>query len=426
MRILVFSALIQIIAFSNPVSAQKISNLPKPIGRVSDYAGVLDLPTKTRLETQLRNFRERSSPSVELAVAIVKTTGDQPIFDYSFALAREWGIGSKDDVNPGALLFIAIDDRKYQTQISRDLEAELPDGLVGSLQRQFLVPQFKVGNYNKGIEDTITAYIRTIELKRGVSSDEASGPDFVLPDLLLRKPESLVSDFHGILKTPTRTVMNRHLENFKYSTDPHVSIYLVIVEATYGESAEDYSHAIAKAWDIDLEKETSRNVLLFISMVDKTYFTQVSRGLSGELPRSSVERIEKNLLSYAFSPSPGEYNRAISKTVNAFVRSIDPKTPEVDFTLGNPDGFLGYDSIVHYLIDISPSILVGGIFVLLTLFVIWSIVKGVFKGGSSGGYGSSSYSDSGSSSSSSWSSSDSSGGFGGGGDFGGGGAGGSW
>jgi uncharacterized protein len=68
------------------------------------------------------------------------------------------------------LLFVAIDDRKYFTQVSRDLEDELPDGLVGQLQRQYLVPEFKKGNYAKGISDTIDAYIRTIEQRQSGQS----------------------------------------------------------------------------------------------------------------------------------------------------------------------------------------------------------------------------------------------------------------
>ncbi|MCB1024079.1 MAG: TPM domain-containing protein [Acidobacteria bacterium] len=432
LRLLRFSilfVLIEMIAFSSHAGAQDLLKLPRPNSLVSDYAEVLDLQTRTKLDEQLKSFRERSEPAVDIAVVIVKTTGERPIFDYSLALARAWGIGSKDDVNPGALLFVAIDDRKYQTQISSDLEAELPDGLVGSIQRQFLVPQFKAGKYGKGIEDTIAAYIRTIELKRGINNEADIRPEITLPDFLLQKPGSLVTDHYGILETPTKTVMNRHLENFRDSSKPPVSVYLVIIGSTYGVSAEDYSYAIAKAWDLDLDKETNRDVLIFISMVDKSYFTRAGRGLTAELPRSSIERIEKNLLGYAFSPSSGEYNRAISKTVNAYVRSIDPKMPEIDFTLGNPDGFRGYDNVFAYLLDSSPAIIVGGIFLLVAIFVILSIIKDVSGGGGSGSYGSYDYGSSDSSSSSSWSSSDSSGGsggFGGGGDFGGGGAGGSW
>ncbi len=140
------------------------SPLPKPTSPISDYAGVIDASTKAALEKRVIDYKKTAG--VELAVAVVNTTGDRPIFDYSLAVARGWGIGSKDSDNPSALLFVAIDDRKYFTQVSRDLEDELPDGLVGSLQRQFLVPEFKNRNYSKGIADTIDAYIRTIDAKR--------------------------------------------------------------------------------------------------------------------------------------------------------------------------------------------------------------------------------------------------------------------
>lgn len=140
------------------------SPLPAPTGPVMDYAGVIDASTKASLEKRVIDYKK--STGVELGVAVVKTTGERPIFDYSLATARGWGIGSKEDDNPSALLFIAIDDRKYFTHVSRDLEDELPDGVVGSLQRQYLVPEFKNRNYSKGIADTIEAYIRTIDSKR--------------------------------------------------------------------------------------------------------------------------------------------------------------------------------------------------------------------------------------------------------------------
>lgn len=140
------------------------SPLPKPTGPITDLAGVIDPATKAALEKRVIDFKAASG--VEMAVAVVRTTGDRPILEYSLAVARGWGIGSKENDNPSALLFVAIDDRKYFTQVSRDLEDELPDGLAGSLQRQFLVPEFKKGNYAKGISDTIDAYIRTIEARR--------------------------------------------------------------------------------------------------------------------------------------------------------------------------------------------------------------------------------------------------------------------
>ena len=167
-----FAAILVTLAITVSVFTQAIeSPLPAPTGPVNDYAGVIDEATKQKLNQRLINFQR--STGNELAVAVVRTTGDRDIFDYSVDVARGWGIGSKGDDNPSALLFIAIDDRKYFTQVSRDLEDELPDGLVGSLQRQYLVPEFKKGNYAKGISDTVESYISTIEQR---SSGTAASP----------------------------------------------------------------------------------------------------------------------------------------------------------------------------------------------------------------------------------------------------------
>ena len=128
-----FAAIIllaKVSAFAQENQPFSINNspLPPPTGFVNDYAGVIDAATKQQLEAKLKNLKDTTNPPVEIAVAVVKTTGERDIFDYSLAVARGWKIGSKDDDNPSALLLIAIDDRKYFTQVSKDLEDELPDG----------------------------------------------------------------------------------------------------------------------------------------------------------------------------------------------------------------------------------------------------------------------------------------------------------
>ncbi len=143
------------------------SPLPAPTGFVNDYANVLDAATKARLEAIMINLKERAN--IEFAVVIVPTTGGQDIFDYTLAVARGWGIGTKDSDQAGLLLLVAINDRKYFTQVSRHLEGDLPDGLTGQIQRERLVPPFKQGNYAKGIADTVETYVATLAAKRGFS-----------------------------------------------------------------------------------------------------------------------------------------------------------------------------------------------------------------------------------------------------------------
>lgn len=132
-----------------------------------DNAHVVDAQTRQRLETIWTNLKQRAD--IEFAVVTVPTTGDTDIYDFSLAVARGWGIGAKDGDKAGLLLVVAIQDRKYFTQVSRHLEGDLPDGLTGQIQRERLVPPFRQGNYSKGILDTIQTYVATLAEKRGFS-----------------------------------------------------------------------------------------------------------------------------------------------------------------------------------------------------------------------------------------------------------------
>lgn len=140
---------------------------PNPPAPVVDTAGVIDDATEQRLNNILKNLSENKTANAEFGVVTIRTTGGQEIFDYSLAIMRGWGIGSSE--KGGLLLVVAVDDRKYFTQVSRHLEGDLPDGLVGQIQRERLVPLFKQGNYNQGISDTVEAYVATLAEKRGFS-----------------------------------------------------------------------------------------------------------------------------------------------------------------------------------------------------------------------------------------------------------------
>jgi uncharacterized protein len=173
--------LILILAFAFVLSAHVVttaqttqSPLPKPTGYVNDFANVIDNATKNRMETTLANLDREQQ--IQFAVVTVDTTNGQDIFAYSLAVARGWGLGSKDTGKPSLLLLVAIKDRKYFTQTSRHLEGDLPDGLTGQIQREHLIPAFRAGQYGKGLSDTVNAYIREVAAKRGFSTDKIFAP----------------------------------------------------------------------------------------------------------------------------------------------------------------------------------------------------------------------------------------------------------
>jgi uncharacterized protein len=166
-------ALAWVLAFAGAARGQDAraytdAPLPKPEGfykYVTDNANVIDAGTKERLATILNHLKERAD--IEFAVVTVPTTGDEDIFEYSLKLARGWGIGSKEGEKNGLLLVLAVNDRKWRVQVSRHLEGDLPDGPVGEMARQRLVPQLRQNNYGQGISDFVQAAVATLAEKRG-------------------------------------------------------------------------------------------------------------------------------------------------------------------------------------------------------------------------------------------------------------------
>ncbi len=145
--------------------------IPEPTGNaVNDFAGVMDATSKQNLENILINLKR--SQKIEVAVVTVKTTEGRDIFDYALAIGRRWGVGPANDEKQGLLFLAAIDDRKAYTLVSRHLQGELTDGTVGSIQREYLVPAFRAGNYSEGITNTVRAYIDTVAAKRGFSTTD--------------------------------------------------------------------------------------------------------------------------------------------------------------------------------------------------------------------------------------------------------------
>ena len=165
LMVLLFSLFI--VNTSAQTTPQSPVPLPVPFNPIVDNANVIDAETRQRLEAIYIRLKERAN--IEYSIVTVDTTGGRDIFDFSLAIARGWGIGAKQGDKASFLVVVAIQDRKYFTQVSRHLEGDLPDGLVGLTQRQKLVPAFRQGNYSKGIFDTVQAYVATLAVKRGFS-----------------------------------------------------------------------------------------------------------------------------------------------------------------------------------------------------------------------------------------------------------------
>lgn len=143
--------------------------LPPPAGHVADFAGVIDDETKRRLEEKLTRLKTRAE--IELAVATVKTTAGQTAADYSLALARCWGVGPREGrPGGGVLLLVAVEDRRWHAQVSRQLENDLPDDAVAEAGDR-MKPYFLKGDYGPGLEACADGLIARLSSRRGFRPD---------------------------------------------------------------------------------------------------------------------------------------------------------------------------------------------------------------------------------------------------------------
>lgn len=144
------------------------SPLPRPTGFVNDFAGVIDDITEASLESKFRALKARSK--IEFTVVTVETTGDRDIFDYSLAVARGWGVGPPaGEGGGGLLLLLAVKDRKWRLQVSRDLEADLPDDVAGKLGAG-MTPSLRAGNFGEAADSYADALIGRLAARRGFST----------------------------------------------------------------------------------------------------------------------------------------------------------------------------------------------------------------------------------------------------------------
>src|SRR5215213_6130935 len=149
------------------------NKLPAPSSYVSDFAGVMDADTKTRLETLLQGLKEKSK--VELYIAIVDSTGGQEIAAFSQQLARDWNIGAKTSRGKSLLLVVSTASKSSFTQFTRTAQADLPDGVLGEMTYR-MSGALSDGRFAEAVDSGIHVFANALAEKIGfkVSDIETS------------------------------------------------------------------------------------------------------------------------------------------------------------------------------------------------------------------------------------------------------------
>lgn len=129
------------------------SDIPTINSYVTDNSGVLSENTKQTLEIRLRQL-EKNTSGVQYIIFIEDSYPKNYTFEeYTLKIVEKNKIGQKNQDN-GILLYIAIQDHEFRWEVGYGVESTLNNPLLGRISREYLIPNFKNEDYEKGILDT--------------------------------------------------------------------------------------------------------------------------------------------------------------------------------------------------------------------------------------------------------------------------------
>jgi uncharacterized protein len=148
--------------------------LPALTAPVNDFANVIDPASEAELDKRIRALETATKDAV--VVATVKTFAPYgTIEEYAVKLFERSGIGQKQRDN-GALIVLALEERKVRIEVGYELEEFITDGFAGEVIRREMLPEFRGGRYGAGLLAGTTAVINRIAERRGATLTEVPKP----------------------------------------------------------------------------------------------------------------------------------------------------------------------------------------------------------------------------------------------------------
>lgn len=153
-------------------------DFPPPRGLINDLVGVLQPAEAENMEELVAGIREHTG--AEIAVLVVESYAPAgSIEEYASELFAAWGIGQKGKDN-GALLLLAMTERKVRIEVGYGLEGALPDALVGRILDDKVLPSFRAGDFGQGLFLGLQALAGKVAQEYGIDLEELGLPESAL------------------------------------------------------------------------------------------------------------------------------------------------------------------------------------------------------------------------------------------------------
>ena len=146
---------------------------------LSDPAGYISEEERAEINRELTQLR--LTRGVEFAVVVIPSIGDEDLEDFTTALFRRWGIGSKTK-NDGLLLLMSIEQRRLRFATGYGLEGALPDALLDRIRRNEMRSLMQDKQYGAAILAAITAVNQALSEDgyQAISSDQLADDRLLL------------------------------------------------------------------------------------------------------------------------------------------------------------------------------------------------------------------------------------------------------
>lgn len=121
---------------------------------VTDQADIISPEYEQQIISLAKQIEQETT--VEIAVVTVQSLEGLSKEEYAIQLFEKYGIGKKD-VDNGLLILVSMDERVYRVEVGYGLEGLIPDASKVTLGTRILEPNFKEGEYGRGIYEMLLA-----------------------------------------------------------------------------------------------------------------------------------------------------------------------------------------------------------------------------------------------------------------------------
>jgi uncharacterized protein len=150
-------------------SAFAADTIPRLTEPVNDFAHVVDSSSAAEMDRMIRALQATSGDVVVVAtVPSIAPYGG--IEEYAVKMFENGGrgIGAKGKDN-GALILLALKERKVRIEVGYDLEQFVTDGFAGETSREYMAPLFRQGQYGPGLVAGVERVVGRVAQGRNVS-----------------------------------------------------------------------------------------------------------------------------------------------------------------------------------------------------------------------------------------------------------------